>query len=145
STEAGAGYALEAPEPLEDPNDLMAFIGPEGVSGSPDDVTRFIAAELAHLEGEDDVASVLMTPLAEPADEATGASLSALAEWIPNDPLVARADGSDRSRALYEAAVAKDRELWRAQLGLALAKANSGSLADAVAPLRELTRGFADV
>jgi tetratricopeptide (TPR) repeat protein len=145
STEAAAAYALEAPQPLADPNDLMAFIGPEGVSGSPDDVTRFIAAELAHLEGEDDVASVLMTPLTEPAEKATGASLASLAEWVPNDPVVARSDASDKSRGLYAAAVAKDAELWRAQLGLALAKANAGSLADAALPLRELTRRFPDV
>lgn len=145
STEAAAAYALEAPEVLADPNDLMAFIGPDGVSGAPDDVTRFIAAELAHLEGEDDVASVLVTPLTEPPERATGASLASLAEWVPNDPVVARSDASDRSRALHTAAVAKDAELWRAQLGLALAKANAGSLADAVAPLRELTRRFPDV
>jgi len=145
SIEATGGYALEAPEVLADPNDLMAFIGPEGVSGSPDDVTRFIAAELAHLEGEDDVASVLMAPLAEPMPKATGASLASVAEWLPNDPVNDRSDASDRSRSLYEAAIAKDADLWRAQLGLALAKANAGSLADAVAPLRELTRRFPDV
>jgi len=145
STDAAAPYTLEAPEALADPNDLMAFIGPEGVSGSPDDVTRFIAAELAHLEGEDDVASVLMTPLTEPPDKASGVSLGTLGEWVPSDPVVARSEATDRSRALYEAAVAKDPELWRAQLGLGLAKANAGSLADAVAPLRELTRRFPDV
>lgn len=145
STEAAAPYALEAPQPLADPNDLMAFIGPEGVSGDPDDLTRFIAAELAHLEGEDDVASVLLGPLTEPAAQATGASLASLAEWVQDDPVVARSEASDQRRGLYEAAVAKDPELWRAQLGLALAQANAGSLADAVAPLQALTRRFPEV
>ena len=145
STEAAAPYALEAPERLADPNDLMRFIGPEGVFGEPEDITRFIAAELAHLEGEDDVASVLMIPLTEPPGPATGASLSSLADWVGDDPVVGRSEASDRSRALHEAAVKKDPGLWRAQLGLALAKANGGSLADAVPPLEELTRRFPDV
>lgn len=145
SIEAAAPYALEAPEPLADPNDLMRFIGPEGVFGEPDDITRFIAAELAHLEGEDDVASVLMSPLTVPPEAATGASLASLADWVGDDPLVGRSEASDRSRALHEAAVAKDPELWRPQLGLALAKANGGSLADAAAPLEALTRRFPEV
>ena len=145
STEAAAPYALTAPEPGADPNDLMRFIGPEGISGNPDDVTRFIAAELAHLEGEDDVASVLLAPLTQPAERATGPSLASLAEWVQNDPVVGRSEASDESRSLHEAAAAKDPDLWRAQLGLALAKANGGSLADAVAPLEGLTQKFADV
>jgi hypothetical protein len=145
STEATAPYALAAPEVLADPNDLMQFIGPEGVFGEPDDVMRFIAAELAHLEGEDDVSSVLMLPLTEPRERATATSLGALADWIDGDPVVGRAEASDLSRALHEAAVAKDPELWRSQLGLALAKANAGSLADAVAPLEALSERFPDV
>jgi tetratricopeptide (TPR) repeat protein len=145
STGAAAPYALEAPELLDDPNDLMRFIGPQGVFAEPADITRFIAAELAHLEGEDDVASVLMAPLSDDPERATGASLASRADWIGDDPVVGRGEGSDRTRVLYEAAVAKDPELWRAQLGLALAKANAGSLADAVPPLRELTHRFPDV
>jgi cellulose synthase operon protein C len=145
STEAAAPYALEAPELLADPNDLMRFIGPEGVFGEPDDITRFIAAELAHLEGEDDVVSVLMGPLTEPLAKATGPSLASLADWVVDDPALGRSEATDKSRALQEAAAAKDPELWRAQLGLALAKANSGSLSDAVAPLEALTRRFPEV
>jgi hypothetical protein len=145
STEAAAPYALEAPQLLSDPNDLMQFIGAEGVFGDPDDVTRFIAAELAHLEGEDDVASVLSSPLTEPRPAATGPSLAALADWLADDPVVGRSEASDQSRALNEAAVAKDPELWRAQLGLAVARANTGSLIDAVTPLEALTERFPDV
>jgi tetratricopeptide (TPR) repeat protein len=145
STAAAAPYALEAPEVLDDPNDLMRFIGPEGVFGTPDDITRFIAAELAHLEGEDDVASVLIAPLTDDVERATGASLASRADWLGDDPVVGRGEGSDRTRTLYEAAVAKDPELWRAQIGLALAKANGGTLADAVPALRELTHRFPDV
>jgi tetratricopeptide (TPR) repeat protein len=144
-TEAAAPYALAAPQPLADPNDLMRFIGPAGVSGDPDDVTRYIAAELAHLEGEDDVSSVLMQPLTEPPERASGVSLAGLADWVQGDPLVGRSEASDRSRALQSAAIAKDAGLWRPQLGLAIAKASGGNLADAVAPLRELTQRFPDV
>ena len=145
SMEASAPYALGLPQLLDDPNDLMRFIGPGGVSGNPDDVTRYIAAELAHLEGEDDVASVLMKPLTDPAERATGMSLAGLADWVQGDPLVGRSEASDQSRALQTAAVAKDPALWRPQLGLAISKASGGNLADAVAPLEELTHRFPDV
>ena len=145
SVEAGGPYELAAPELLGDPNDLMRFIGPGGVSGDPDDVTRFIAAELAHLEGEDDVASVLMQPLTAPPDRATGASLAGLADWVQGDPLAGRSEASDQSRSLQTAAIAKDAGLWRPQLGLALAKASGGNLAEAVAPLELLTQRFPEV
>ena len=145
SIDAAAPYALQAPELLADPNDLMQFIGPEGARGDPEDELRFVAAQLAHLEGEDDIASVLMQPLAEPLAKATGPSLLSLGDWAGGDPVLARAEASDRARALYEAAIEKDPELWRAHLGLGLAKANAGSMADAVAPLRALTQRFAGV
>src|SRR6185503_15415465 len=81
STEASAPYSLAAPEVLADPNDLMQFIGPDGARGELDDGTRFLVAELMHLEGEDDVASVVLAPLVEPEASASGASLMNLAEW----------------------------------------------------------------
>ncbi len=145
SIEAAAPYALESPGLLPDPNDLMQLIGPEGVRGTPDDVTRYVAAQLGHLEGEDDVASVLITALTEPQKRATGPSLSTLADWVGGDPLLGRSEASDLAHALQEQAIKKDPELWRPQLALSLAKANSGSLADAVAPLRLLTERFPDV
>jgi hypothetical protein len=145
SVDAAAPYALHAPELLADPNDVVQFVGPEGVRGAPADVTRFLAAQLAHLEGEDDVASVLIAPLAEPVARASGPTLSSLADFAAGDPLFGRTEASDRTRVLYEAALVKDPELWRAQLALALGKANSGSVVDAVAPLRALSKRYPDV
>lgn len=145
STEAGAPYALGAPELLPDPNDLMQYIGPEGVRAEIDDATRFLAAELMHLEGEDDVASVLIAPLTEPEARATGPSLMNLSEWTAGDPIQGRTEASDRARLLQDAAAKKDPGLWRPQLGLALAKANAGNLADSVAPLRQLSQRFPEV
>jgi len=145
STEASAPYSLAAPEVLADPNDLMQFIGPDGARGELDDGTRFLVAELMHLEGEDDVASVVLAPLVEPEASASGASLMNLAEWTPGDPVLGRTEASDRARLLQEAAVAKDPGLWRPQLALRLAKANAGNLAEAVAPLRVLAQRFPDV
>jgi len=145
STEASAPYTLAAPELLADPNDLMRFIGPDGARGELADATRFLVAELSHLEGEDDVASVLIAPLTEPAAGAAAAALMNLSEWTPGDPTVGRTEASDRARLLQEAAAAKDPGLWRPQLALSLAKANGGNLAEAVAPLRALSQRFADV
>lgn len=145
STLAGAPYALEAPELLDDPNDVMHFVGPNGARGEPSTLERFLAAELAHLEGEDDVASVLALPLTEPRAAATGPSLMRLADWADGDPAFAEAEANDRARALYESALAKDRSLWRAELGLILAKASSGGLAAVAAPLEQLSRRFPDV
>jgi tetratricopeptide (TPR) repeat protein len=146
STEAAAPYALAAPELLPDPNDLMRYIGPEGVRAIEiDDATRFLVAELMHLEGEDDVASVLIAPLTEPEARATGPALMSLSEWTAGDPILGRTEASDRARLLQDAAARKDPELWRPQLGLALAKANAGNLADSVAPLRQLAQRFPEV
>ncbi|HVZ31615.1 MAG TPA: hypothetical protein VG963_04270, partial [Polyangiaceae bacterium] len=128
-----------------DPNDLMRFIGPEGVRPGLDDLTSFLVAQLMHLEGEDDVASVVFAALTEPRQNATGPALSSLAEWVSGDPVLGRNESSDLIHGLEEAAVARDPELWRPQLGVSLAKANTGNLADAVAPLRQLSQRFADV
>ncbi|MEY4549708.1 MAG: hypothetical protein RL685_5903, partial [Pseudomonadota bacterium] len=153
-------YALAAPELLADPNDLMQFLGSDapgsappnppapgnrGVSPELDDVLRFLVAELTHLEGEDDVASVLIAPLTEPLRSASGPSLMHLSEWIQRDPLMGRTEAADRARLLQEAAVEKDPGLWRPQLALLLAKANTGNLAESVPPLRALTERFPDV
>lgn len=145
SSDWTAPYALHAPEVLSDPNDLMQLIGPDGVRGEPEPLLVFLAAQLAHLEGEDDVASVLVQRLTEPRERATGASLSSLADFTGGDPALSRAGAADRERALYQAAVARDPELWRAQLGLILAKASSGSLPPLVPPLRELAQRFGEV
>ncbi len=140
--DAAEPYVLEAPQLLGDPNDLMRFVGPEGNLGEPDDVTRFVAGELAHLEGEDDVSTILLAPLSEPNSGATGPVLATLAEWVDGDPLFGRSEATDRARALCEAAVAKDPELWRAHLGVALAKANTGGVAGALAEVAKLTERF---
>jgi cellulose synthase operon protein C len=152
STDASVPYLLAAPELLQDPNDLMHFIaaeGPQAPGGQGaaelDAALRFLVAELMHLEGEDDVASVLLAPLVEPEKSATGPGLANLADWTPGDPILGRTEASDRARLLQEAAVARDPALWRPQLSLSLAKANAGNLAEAVAPLRALTQRFPDV
>lgn len=145
SSESSATYSLAAPEVLADPNDLMQFIGPDGARGELDDATRFLVAELMHLEGEDDVASVLIAPLTEPEASASGPSLMNLSEWTTGDPVLGRTEASDRARLLQDAAVAKDPGLWRPQLALSLAKASAGNLAEAVAPLRALAQRFPDV
>lgn len=141
---SSAPYARTAPELLEDPNDLMRFIDPTGVRGDPEPLHAFLAAELAHVEGEDDVASVLGQRLTEPRASATGPSLASLASFADGDPAYARAEAADRVRALYEAALTRDPALWRAELGAILGQTSSGSLAAAVPPLRELTRRFAE-
>ncbi len=155
--DASLPYTLLAPELLGDPNDLMQFMATSASRGAHpqsavaaweeplDDVLRFLVAELTHLEGEDDVASVLLGPLTEPLATASGASLMHLSEWVQRDPVMGRTEAADRARLLQEAAVQKDPKLWRPQLGLVLAKANAGNLTEAVQPLRELSQRFPDV
>src|SRR5690606_7467854 len=57
-TDASRGYGMSAPRVLDDPNVLMRYVKDgDVVEDLGDDLTRFLAAFLANLEGEPDVAS----------------------------------------------------------------------------------------
>lgn len=94
-----------------------------GVQDPHDDVTRVLGSFLAHVENSDDVASVMIAPLIEKLDVATGPTLSLAATFAADDPIFEQAQASDLVRELHERAAKKDPALWLSQEALALSLA----------------------
>ncbi len=153
-------YTLAAPELLPDPNALAPMLRAAGVAPAPawpapptafasldtdDPALRFVAAELATLEGQGDLASVLFEPLVRELDRATPLALVAQAAHVEADPIFARHDARDLALDLLRRARDRDERLWRAQQWLARDLAQKQGDASAVAELRELVARFPEV
>lgn len=145
STDDRAPYHLSAPKPEEDPNVLSRFVA----NGKPldinDDSARYVGAYLAHVEGQDDLASVILEPLMSDPSRATGTTLAAAAAYAAGDPIFQEADAHDLVKELRERAVGKDYGLWWPRLWLALDDAEKRGLFEAVGELRELADEFEEV
>lgn len=142
-TDASRGYGMSAPRVLDDPNVLMRYVKDgDVVEDLGDDLTRFLAAFLANLEGEPDVASVLMEPLVRDPERATGLSLAMSARFVEGDPIFDRAQTRDLVHELQVLAAERDPRLWQARLSLVLWDAGQKGPAAAVQPLEELVREF---
>ncbi len=112
STDAQAGYDLRPPFVGDDPNDLMRYIHPEGVNDPKDDLTRYVAAYLAHEEGQADVAAVLFEPFVKDATIATGTTLSRAAVFVQDDPIYDKSQTRDLVHELELRAATRDPGLW---------------------------------
>ncbi|MEZ4369328.1 MAG: hypothetical protein R3B07_00825 [Polyangiaceae bacterium] len=148
STDAAAPYAIVPPQELGDPNALMPLVqaartGKAAADG--DDLLRLIAAELAHVEGQDDVASVLIQPLVKRPTKATGVALATAAVFAADDPVYDESKGDDLVRSLQEAATKRDQKLWAPRMALILREASTKGLPEAIKPLRALAAEFPEV
>jgi tetratricopeptide (TPR) repeat protein len=153
----GAGYEVVPPELLPDPNALEPFLRKLGVAPSAgvpapaqapdmaDPFVRFIASYLAHVEGQDDVASVIFEPLVKKQAAATPASLAQQAVFVDGDPIYASTVGRDLARDLREQAVEADAELWGARLWLALERGDKAQPADLARELEAVNQAFPEV
>ena len=150
-------YLLTPPEILDDPNLLSAFLTAEGVPrqhGTPrfafprdvrDPVTRVLAAYAAHIEGQDDVSSVLLEPLIKDQDKATGPALAFQALFLEKDPIFPQSDGRDLQKDVRGRAVAKDPELWWPRFWQALDDADKAGMPEVAPRLVELADHFREV
>ncbi len=135
SADPVGGSNAEPPVILADPNATAAFLAASGVAPgraprSPagafavpdtgDPTLRVLAAELAHVDGQDDLATVLLEPLVADPSRATGPALAAAARYIEADPIFAPGDAHDLAKDLRQRAVEKDPLLWFPKLWLAL-------------------------
>lgn len=145
SSDASAPYTLTPPRVTLEPNVLSRYIRPSGVIDPGDDVTRFTAAYLAWVEGQGDVASVMIEPLLAKPERATATVLVFSALFAEKDPIFDQTQTRDLVRELHERAVAKDPELWRPQLSLALWEAERAGPQDAVRGVRRLVDRFPQV
>lgn len=151
--------ALTPPKILPAPDALAPFAasaGAEWPRGWPthseqakvdanDPVLRFAAAELAHVEGLDDLATVLAEPLVKEPSRATPMALAAAASFIEADPVFTANDARDLALDHRRRAVEKDSRLWYSQLWLSLDAASKQGEKDQLVPLGQLALDFPEV
>lgn len=145
STDDRAGYDLVPPEIGPDPNDLMRYVRRDGVTDPPDELTRFIAAHMAHHEGQADVASVLFEPFVEDTDTATGLSLSTAASYVADDPIYDETQARDLVHELELLAAKKDPGLWYPKFRNVVWEAQQKGPTTIVGDMKSLAEEFPDV
>lgn len=142
SRDAAPLYRRLPPHVLEDPNDLMRFIGDATVRAPEDPVLAIAAAELCHVEGQDDLASLMMAPVTRDRLRAAGPTLAHWAEVAARDPLLTQALQKQQTRQLHAAAAERDPRLWGSRLMLILAEASEKGLPETAARLGSLWKAF---
>ncbi|WP_433929508.1 hypothetical protein AB3662_37815 [Sorangium cellulosum] len=159
-------YALFPPEVLPDPNPIEPFLNALGVPPQPaprvararglrgapqperdvnDPIARFLAAHIAHLEGQDDVSAVLIEPLVADPARATGPALAAQAVFLEKDPIFPASDGRDLVKDVRARAAEKDPELWYPRFWLALEEADKAGLPEVTRTIEALADRFREV
>ena len=138
-TKRDAPWAMVPPRVLDDPNPLAAIVAAEGTRSPLD---AYLTSYLAHLEGLDDVANVILEPFVEPEDAAPF-MLESAGSFANSDPIYPQEARHRRSRELLSRAAAKDDRLWFSRAWLALDDAEQKGAVDAVDPLRKLADDFA--
>ena len=157
SVEQGAPYSLVPPTRLEDPNVLDPFLDDLGVAALPggpagsstfdhdSPVARYFGAYLAHVDGQDDIASVIFEPVVKEAQHTTAVSLAQQAVFIDGDPIFPPTVARDLARDLRERAAEADPNLWGPQLWLALEKSDKTEPSQLVRQLDGLAKRFEQV
>ncbi len=145
SSDPAPGYVGRPPLRIADANLLDSFVREGKVVGSPGEVTRWLAAYLAHVEGQADVASVMMEPLVKDPARASGLMLGLAAMMTEKDPIYPDSDRHDLARELRAKAVAKDAGLWWARFWLAVDQAEKKGLPEVVDEVRKLADEFPEV
>jgi cellulose synthase operon protein C len=145
SADARAPYAPVPPRVTAEPNLLSRYVRGSDVVDPGDDLGRFVAAYLAHIESSDDLASVLLEPLVRDTSKATGPALTTAALFAEGDPLFDRGQTEDLVRELHERALERDPLLWQAALSRALGSAQRQGTADAVTEIEGLAKRFPEV
>ncbi|MDB4943768.1 MAG: Cell division protein FtsK [Labilithrix sp.] len=145
-TDARKPYGLSRPSRLPNPNpidDLVARIGAEkNASATP--LYTMLAAHAAHVDGLNDVATVMLAPLVTPKDAAPVAILMA-ADYARTDVAFPEQTRRSNEKELYARAAAADGRLWYARGWLVLDDAEQRGLAEAVEPLRKLAADYPGV
>jgi predicted Zn-dependent protease len=138
--DARVPYATEPPRLLPDPNPLetivRAAVSDVLFTGSSP-VEAALAADAAHAEQMDDVASTLLEPLISP-QSAGALALQLASSYALGDPALPEDARAPRSRALRDRALARDPRLWHARLMAILDDAEQHGLSNAIDPLRKL-------
>lgn len=142
--EAGGAYGTSGAEPVGDPNVLGRYLEGGRLRAPGDEVEAYLAAYVASLEGQADVASVLIEPLVANRDKATGLALATAANYAEKDPIYPQNMSRDLAKLMRVRAAERDPKLWWPRLWLAAEAADRG-LSEVTADLETLSREFPDV
>jgi tetratricopeptide (TPR) repeat protein len=133
-----APYAILPPEILRDPNPINAIVKAEHAS-SP--LETWLASYAAHIDGMDDVATVLVDPLVAP-ENAAGAALQEAALYAQHDSASPNEIRARAEKDLETRALKADPGLWYPQAWLILDEGEQKGLVETVEPLRQLAAKF---
>ena len=136
--DASRAYSLAAPESLGSPNPIDAVVT-ERRASSP--LVAALASYAAYVESMNDVASVLIEPLATPED-AGPIALALAAGYARGDDAFPEDMRQRTERELHGRAAKKDPRLWYSRAWLMLDDAEQRGPIEAVEPLRKLTADF---
>jgi tetratricopeptide (TPR) repeat protein len=131
-------YGMTPPRVLADPNPIDAVVKAEHAA-SP--LEAWLAAYAAHVDGLDDVASVLMDPLVTP-DNAAGGALEQAALYARSDPAFPDDVRARTEKELHKRALKADPGLWYSQAWLILDEGEQKGIVESVEPLRQLAARF---
>ena len=145
SDDPGPLYDRTPPSVVGEANVLERYIRNGNVQDPGDDLTRILAGFLAHVESSDDVASVMVAPLIEKIDDATGPTLSLAALFADDDPIFETSQASDLVRELHQRAAKKDPDLWASRLSLALGLAEKKGAEEAAPQIEQIADQFPGV
>ncbi|HTQ03963.1 MAG TPA: hypothetical protein VMI54_08900 [Polyangiaceae bacterium] len=145
SAEPTRPYVMHAPRGVTPDNVLDAWVSGDGVKDPGDDLVRYFGAEVAEIDDQSDVASVLLQPLVAAPAHATGSALSAAAAYVQGDPIFADTERRDLSRELGENAVKKDPALWQPRLALAASESERTGPTEAARDVAALVDQFPEV
>ncbi len=150
---------LTPPKVLADPHVLSPWVraavsprlsppgapAPADPAATDDPVLRFLASQVAHADGLDDLATVLIEPLVKEPSRATPIALSEAALYIEGDPVFAANDARDLALDYRKRAVEKDARMWYPQVWIALDSAQKQGEKEQLAPLAQLALDFPEV
>ena len=135
-----APYAVLPPEILRDPNPIDAIVKAEH-AGSP--IETWLSSYAAHIDGMDDVATVLVDPLVA-SPNAAGAALQEAALYAQRDSASPNEIRARAEKELETRALKADPGLWYPQAWLILDEGEQKGLVDAVEPLQQLAAKFTE-
>jgi tetratricopeptide (TPR) repeat protein len=134
------GYSIAPPRVIGNPNIIDAVVRGRALSKEPHSASALdeaLAASLAHIEGMDDVATVLIEPLVAEKN-ASPVALEEAATFVKGDPALPEDVRARTEKGLRARALARDPKLWRSRVWLIVDDAEQRGMLEGVAPMRKL-------
>jgi tetratricopeptide (TPR) repeat protein len=145
SADAGRPYVVAAPKRVRSANMLETWVRGGRVEDPGDDLVRFVAARLAALDEQADVATIFLEPLVTDTETATGPALASAADLAEEDPIYADSQRRDLVRELQERAAKKDPGLWAPRLSIAVTRVDRTGPIEAAHEVGTLVDSFPEV